>query len=338
MNNGIRLSSKYITSWPHHQLATFSSFASRVSQTGACTSGQPAACRTRRRLFWHAAQAHVGQSSPWRASAAQICLEASASRPQFTELVSRFWPGGHGPLGWWQVAVRRVQGKFSTSKLWIITQQKCRPLQAVLMSLAAAAGVPTALSVLPLFRPTNYSRCQPISPVYAASVVPVAILPRIRFYCRVAVRMVVLMAILAPLVILYPVGCWNSYARATWLNLLWLSLPWCGPAFTKWGQWASARGDLLPSDVREVLETLQNAAPAQPAASIKKTLQNSLPMPIDEAFSSIDWEPCGSGAIATVHRAVLTPEAAALCGFPAGQVKIPPLHCPASTGSTCKAS
>lgn len=212
--------------------------------------------------------------------------------------------------------------RLSSSALHRLTVQKYSPLRLVFISLAAA-GVPAALSMLPVFKLAPCSHCQPIhNPTGTLDFVPAAVWPRLQFYLRVAMRMVVLLSILSPLAILYPVSCLHPRARTLWLGLLQLSLRWCGPAFTKWAQWASARGDLLPPDVRAVLETLQNAAPAQSRADTMRTLQRSLSMPLDEVFAYIDMEPAGCGAIAQVHRAGLTPKAAAMCGVSPDQVTL----------------
>lgn len=216
------------------------------------------------------------------------------------------------------------EGRLASSALQLFTKQKDSSVQLFFVSLAVA-GVPVAFS-LQHFHVTPRSHCQPIDTTAALDNVPAVVWPRLRFYSRVTVRMVVLLSIFSPLAFLYPISCLHPRARTVWLGLLRLSLQWCGPAFTKWAQWASARGDLLPPDVRAVLETLQNAAPAESRADTLRTLQRSLSMPIDEVFAYIDLEPAGSGAIAQVHRAELTPKAAAFCGISPDQV-LPSSYC-----------
>jgi hypothetical protein len=212
-----------------------------------------------------------------------------------------------------------AQHKASTSPLSLFKKLKYRHVQLA-SSMLAASGVSAVCLALQLCQPTTCSCRQPIQTAATLDFVPTALWPRLHFYSKVAVRMVVLLSILCPLAVLFPLASLHPYARNAWLGLLRFSLRWCGPAFTKWAQWTSARGDLLPADVRSVLETLQNAAPSQSPADTLRILQRSLPMPVDEVFAHFDMEPVGCGAIAAVHRAVLTPKAAALCGIFPDQV------------------
>ena len=298
MNDGVSRGLKRITVWAWNLSAT--SGVTRQIRSGRCicvasTSGALAYAAHR-----HSARAlRVGVPVPvrwtWRSHAAE-------------QLLGYRWHSKSGG------------SSLGTGRLYKPTPQKTRPLQVVFISLVAAA-VPAALSMVPLFNMSPGSSCQPThNPAGTLESMPEAAWPRLKFYWRVVTRMVVLLSILSPLAILYPISCLHRHARSLWLGLLRLSLRWCGPAFTKWAQWVSARGDLLPHDVRAVLETLQNAAPTQSHADIMKTLQQSLSGSVDEVFAHFDMEPAGCGAIAQVHRATLTAEAAAICGISPDQV------------------
>ena len=299
MNNGIYCGFKRITVWAWTLPAT--SGVTRQFASGRCAVSEALA---------YAAQGHSDRAFRagipvslrwiWRSHAAEW-------------QVGRRWSTGRG-------GNCEQAGILRNGVLQNRAKQKKFPLQLVFVSLAAAA-VPAALLMLPNFPMSPWSGYQPTHrPTATLEPMPEAIWPRLMFSTRVATRMVVLLSILVPLAMLYPISWLHRYARTLWLGLLRLSLRWCGPAFTKWAQWVSARGDLLPHDVRAVLETLQNAAPTQSHADIMHTLQQSLPAPVDEVFARFDMEPAGCGAIAQVHRATLTPEAAALCGISPDQV------------------
>lgn len=191
------------------------------------------------------------------------------------------------------------------------------------MPVAFAVGCGVGAGLLSLW-PDHGSRshCQAIHPTHTAQPQsqPGA-LSQLAFVLHMCFRTALLLSILFPLLLTYPLANLHPFGRSAWLQLLRHSLKYCGPAWAKWGQWASARPDLLPSDIRQVLETLHTAVPPHSAAASRAVLQNSLALPLDEIFERIEWEPVASGAIAQVHRAWLTPGAAQLCGASPGEVR-----------------
>ena len=196
------------------------------------------------------------------------------------------------------------------------------------LPVAVAAGCGAGAGLLSLWRADgSQSHCQglPSSPSSQPLSEP-GLVSNVAFVAHMCFRTALLLAILAPLLLTYPLANLHRYGRAAWLQLLRHSLKYCGPAWAKWGQWASARPDLLPTDIREVLETLHTAVPPHSAAATRAVLQESLALPLDEVFAHFEWEPIASGAIAQVHRAWLTPEAAALCG--ASPDEVPPFTLP----------
>ena len=78
-----------------------------------------------------------------------------------------------------------------------------------------------------------------------------------------------------------------------------------GPTFVKFGQVLSVRPDILPRSVIEELETLRDHVPAMPAAQVRTILESEFDCPLEDLFSSFDFEPIGSASIAQVHRAQL---------------------------------
>jgi hypothetical protein len=142
----------------------------------------------------------------------------------------------------------------------------------------------------------------------------------LRHVARVVQRAVWLLCLLVPLIGTYSVANLHPCLRRLWLFFFSLSLQWCGPAFTKWGQWAAGRPDLLPVDIRTVLETLHTAAPTHSPYETLHTLKSVLPEPLEDLFEEFEVAPFASGAIAQVHRARLSKNGAARCGRSPGEV------------------
>jgi aarF domain-containing kinase len=93
--------------------------------------------------------------------------------------------------------------------------------------------------------------------------------------------------------------------RRFWLRLLLWSLEAAGPAFIKWGQWASTRPDIFPADVCDELSRLHMQAPKHTFAETRKIMQKAFRVPIEAIFDEFEPEPVASGSIAQIHRAVL---------------------------------
>ncbi len=78
-----------------------------------------------------------------------------------------------------------------------------------------------------------------------------------------------------------------------------------GPTFVKLGQILSTRRDLLPDELCNELQSLQNQVKSLPFDQIKKQIEQSLSLSIEELFESIDPQPLASASIAQVHIATM---------------------------------
>ena len=83
-----------------------------------------------------------------------------------------------------------------------------------------------------------------------------------------------------------------------------LALEELGPTFVKFGQIMSTRTELLPPDLIEELEKLQDHAKPLPFSEVRAVLEECCPN-LNDWFCEIDEIPVASASIAQVHRAVL---------------------------------
>jgi len=79
-----------------------------------------------------------------------------------------------------------------------------------------------------------------------------------------------------------------------------------GPVFVKLGQMLSVRRDLLPDDIADELNKLQDAVPPDDWQHIKQVIEKSFGADFFKLFKSIDETSIASASIAQVHNAVDT--------------------------------
>lgn len=78
-----------------------------------------------------------------------------------------------------------------------------------------------------------------------------------------------------------------------------------GPLFVKFGQMLSTRRDLLPEDIADELEKLQDRVPPFPGAQARVMVEAAFEQPISAIFAEFDETPLASASIAQVHAARL---------------------------------
>ena len=123
---------------------------------------------------------------------------------------------------------------------------------------------------------------------------------------QLALRFIYLMLIFSPVILTSGLAMISSIFRThAWFWMLSNSIAVSGAAFIKWGQWASTRPDIFPSDLCSALSVLQANAPEHSWSFTKSQILFELGKPTDRVFEWIDPKPIASGSIAQVYRARL---------------------------------
>lgn len=84
-----------------------------------------------------------------------------------------------------------------------------------------------------------------------------------------------------------------------------LALEELGPIFMKFGQMLSTRRDLLPRDIADELEKLQDQVPPFPVDEARRIIADAYGQPIETVFARFDETPLAAATIAQVHSARL---------------------------------
>jgi len=95
-----------------------------------------------------------------------------------------------------------------------------------------------------------------------------------------------------------------------------------GGLMIKVGQFMSSRLDILPPEITDELEGLQDEVAAEPFDGIRAQLESELGIPLALAYESFDEVPIAAASLGQAHRARLTPGLAADLGFADVVVKV----------------
>jgi ubiquinone biosynthesis protein len=104
---------------------------------------------------------------------------------------------------------------------------------------------------------------------------------------------------------LSPATWFHRERAATGAERLRLALEELGPIFMKFGQMLSTRRDLLPRDVADELEKLQDRVPPFPAEQARNMISAAYGMALENVFARFDEAPLAAATIAQVHSAFL---------------------------------
>ena len=110
-----------------------------------------------------------------------------------------------------------------------------------------------------------------------------------------------------PFRILYYIAPWNWVPRKRGPRGVRIrkALEELGPIYVKFGQILSTRQDLLPDDIAEELERLQDRVPAFPGSQARELIETAYEKPIDSVFRNFQEVPLAAASIAQVHTAEL---------------------------------
>jgi ubiquinone biosynthesis protein len=78
-----------------------------------------------------------------------------------------------------------------------------------------------------------------------------------------------------------------------------------GPTFVKFGQLLSTRPDIVPPDILQQLQSLQDDVRPFPYEDVERVIQEELELSVEQLFTEFEETPVAAASIGQVHRATL---------------------------------
>jgi ubiquinone biosynthesis protein len=78
-----------------------------------------------------------------------------------------------------------------------------------------------------------------------------------------------------------------------------------GPTFVKFGQLLSTRPDIVPPDILQELQSLQDDVRPFPYEDVERVIQEELELSVEQLFTEFEETPVAAASIGQVHRATL---------------------------------
>jgi ubiquinone biosynthesis protein len=78
-----------------------------------------------------------------------------------------------------------------------------------------------------------------------------------------------------------------------------------GPTFVKFGQLLSTRPDIVPPDILQELQSLQDDVRPFPYEDVERVIQEELELSVEQLFTEFETTPVAAASIGQVHRATL---------------------------------
>ncbi len=104
---------------------------------------------------------------------------------------------------------------------------------------------------------------------------------------------------------IFKVGQQKKISRISTWDRIRMALEELGPTFIKLGQFASNRPDILPSELIDSLEKLQDSVSPFPSQEAYQIIEEELGSPIKQLFLQFEEQPFASASMAQVYKAVL---------------------------------
>jgi aarF domain-containing kinase len=201
----------------------------------------------------------------------------------------------------------------------------------ILSSFSCAPKAQTVIWGLPLLMSLRWqtqASCYSVKPLKGSRAAGKELLQKHTYYSRMlpkglqlsahiflkkldlTLRAMFLSMLFFPILLGAPLALHFGVGTDLWVQMVRKSLEIAGPAFVKWGQWASTRRDMFPGELCLELSRLYTMVPSHKYCHTKRLVEQAFGQRMEDMFEDFEEEPCASGSIAQVHKAKLSEEGA----------------------------